>query len=105
MMASQPFPDVPRIYSLKKIYVGNLNFDCDDRQLAAAFALHGEVASAKVVMDRETNRSRGFGFVEMSDDSAATQAIQAMNGKDVDGRALNVNEARPREPRSGGSNW
>jgi RNA recognition motif-containing protein len=90
---------------MKKIYVGNLSFDCDDRQLAAAFAPHGEVASAKVVMDRETNRSRGFGFVEMSDDNAAMQAIQAMNGKDVDGRALNVNEARPREPRSGGSNW
>jgi len=89
---------------VKKIYVGNLSFNCDDRELAAVFAEHGEVASAKVVTDRDTDRSRGFGFVEMTDDNAAMQAIQALNGKEVDGRALNVNEARPREPR-GGSRW
>jgi RNA recognition motif-containing protein len=91
---------------MKKIYVGNLSFDCDDRALADTFTEHGEVVSAKVVMDRDTNRSRGFGFVEMSDDSAAMKAIEALNGKEVGGRALNVNEARPREPRTGGgSRW
>ena len=89
---------------MKKIYVGNLSFDCNDRELAATFAEHGEVVSAKVVLDRETDRSRGFGFVEMSDDTAALKAIEALNGKEVSGRALNVNEARPREPR-GGSQW
>ncbi|MBU0741527.1 RNA-binding protein [bacterium] len=89
---------------MKKIYVGNLSFNSNDRDLAAVFAPHGEVMSAKVVMDRDTDRSRGFGFVEMTDDNAAMQAIQALNGKEVEGRALNVNEARPREPRSG-SQW
>jgi len=89
---------------VKKIYVGNLSFNSNDRDLAAVFAPHGEVMSAKVVMDRDTDRSRGFGFVEMTDDNAAMQAIQALNGKEVEGRALNVNEARPREPRSG-SQW
>lgn len=90
---------------LKKIYVGNLSFQTTDQSLADTFAAHGEVASAKVVLDRETNRSRGFGFVEMTDDGAAQKAIDALNGKEVDGRTLNVNEARPREPRSGGSRW
>jgi RNA recognition motif-containing protein len=90
---------------LKKIYVGNLSFDSNDRDLAAVFAAYGDVASAKVVIDRDTDRSRGFGFVEMSDDNAALKAIEALNGKDVGGRALNVNEARPREPRTGGSKW
>ncbi len=84
---------------MKKIYVGNLSFNSDDHDLAAIFSPHGEVASAKVVLDRDTGRSRGFGFVEMADDNAAMQAIEAMNGKEVDGRALTVNEARPREPR------
>jgi len=90
---------------LKKIYVGNLSFQTTDQGLADTFAPHGDVASAKVVLDRETNRSRGFGFVEMTDDGAAQKAIDALNGKEVDGRALNVNEARAREPRSGGSRW
>jgi len=91
---------------LKKIYVGNLSFNSSDNELAAVFAEHGEVVSAKVVLDRETGRSRGFGFVEMSDDNAAMQAIDAVNGKEIDGRQLNVNEARPREPRGGGgSRW
>ena len=92
-----------RSFELKKIYVGNLSFNSTDHDLSAMFAEHGEVATATVVMDRDTGRSRGFGFVEMSDDNAALQAIQAVNGKEVDGRELNVNEARPREPRSGGS--
>ena len=91
---------------MKKIYVGNLSFNCSDHDLAALFADFGEVASAKVVLDRDTGRSRGFGFVEMSDDNSAMQAIQGVNGKEVDGRTLNVNEARPREPRGGGgSRW
>ena len=89
---------------MKKIYVGNLSFNCSDHDLAALFSSHGEVSSAKVITDRETGRSRGFGFVEMSDDNAAMAAIQAINGQEVDGRTLNVNEARPREPR-GGSRW
>ncbi len=91
---------------MKKIYVGNLSFNCSDHDLAAMFTEFGEVASAKVVLDRDTGRSRGFGFVEMSDDNAAMQAISGVNGKEVDGRTLNVNEARPREPRGGGgSRW
>lgn len=89
---------------MKKIYVGNLSFNSDDNDLAAVFSEFGEVVSARVITDRETGRSRGFGFVEMADDSAALKAIEAVNGKDVDGRALNVNEARPREPRQG-SRW
>lgn len=90
---------------MKKIYVGNLSFNSNDDDLANTFAEFGEVVSAKVILDRETGRSRGFGFVEMSDDNAAMTAIQAVNGKEIDGRQLNVNEARPREPRSGGSRW
>jgi RNA recognition motif-containing protein len=78
------------------IYVGNLPYNTTDQDLEQAFAAHGAVDSAKVIMDRETGRSRGFGFVEMSDDSEARAAIEAMNGKEMDGRALNVNEARPR---------
>jgi RNA recognition motif-containing protein len=90
---------------LKKIYVGNLSFSSSDQDLAGMFREFGEVTSASVVMDRETGRSRGFGFVEMPDDNAAMQAIQGVNGKEVDGRTLNVNEARPREPRNSGSRW
>ena len=90
---------------MKKIYVGNLSFSSSDQDLAGMFREFGEVTSASVVMDRETGRSRGFGFVEMPDDNAAMQAIQGVNGKEVDGRELNVNEARPREPRNSGSRW
>jgi RNA recognition motif-containing protein len=89
---------------LKKIYVGNLSWDTTDTDLTTLFAEHGEVNSASVITDRETGRSRGFGFVEMENDDQAMQAIQALNAREVDGRALNVNEARPREPR-GGSRW
>lgn len=92
---------------MTNIYVGNLSFRTDDEGLRAAFAEFGEVSSAKVVMDRETGRSRGFGFVEMPDASAAQAAIEGTNGKDVDGRNLRVNEARPREdrPRNGGGGF
>jgi RNA recognition motif-containing protein len=86
------------------IYVGNLPYSVRDEQLRDMFTEFGTVASAKVVMDRETNRSKGFGFVEMEDKSAAEAAIEAMNNKDMGGRPLRVNEARPREssPRGGG---
>jgi len=90
---------------LKKIYVGNLSWNTSDQELRDLFSEHGTVTSATVVLDRDTGRSRGFGFVEMEDDNAAMQAIQAINAKEVDGRSLNVNEARPREPRRGGSRW
>ena len=82
------------------IYVGNLSFSTQEDALRAEFEAYGQVTSAKVITDRETGRSRGFGFVEMDDDEAARAAIEALNGKDLDGRTLTVNEARPRE--SGG---
>ena len=85
------------------IYVGNLSYNTTDSSLKAAFEAFGEVTSAQVVMDRETARSRGFGFVVMPSDEEARAAMEALNGSDLDGRALNVNEARPRtERRSGG---
>jgi RNA recognition motif-containing protein len=80
---------------LKKIYVGNLPFSTTDSDLRALFARHGEVSSASVVMDRESGRSRGFGFVEMETASAEV-AITALNGRDLDGRSLRVNEAESR---------
>ncbi len=83
----------------KNIYVGNLSYDTRDDGLAAAFEQYGEVRSARVITDRETGRSRGFGFVEMEDNEAADSAIAALNGAELDGRPLRVNEARPREPR------
>lgn len=86
------------------IYVGNLSWGTDSDMLRNAFAAHGEVSRANVMTDRETGRSRGFGFVEMPNASEAQTAIDALNGTDMDGRALRVNEARPREerPRNGG---
>jgi RNA recognition motif-containing protein len=86
----------------KKLYVGNLTYEVTDSTLAQLFEGHGTVQSAQVIMDRDTGRSKGFGFVEMSSDAEAQAAIQALNGKEVDGRALTVNEARPREDRGGG---
>jgi RNA recognition motif-containing protein len=81
----------------KKIYVGNLTYGLTDDGLRQMFEEHGTVQSAQVVMDRDTGRSRGFGFVEMSNDQEAEAAIAALNGKSVDGRNLTVNEAKPRE--------
>jgi RNA recognition motif-containing protein len=86
----------------KKLYVGNLPYSIDDSRLQSAFAEFGAVASAKVITDRETGRSKGFGFVEMDSDSDAEAAIQKLNGAEMDGRAINVSEARPQEPREGG---
>ena len=93
----------------KKLYVGNLAYGVTDSDLQTMFAAHGTVQSAQVIMDRDTGRSKGFGFVEMGSDQEAQAAITALNGQQVDGRALTVNEAKPREDRgsrsgaSGGS--
>ena len=85
-----------------RIYVGNLPFSTNEDELREIFSQHGEVTNASVVSDRDTGRSRGFGFVEMSDANAGNAAIAALNGFSMNGRALVVNEARPREERSGG---
>ena len=85
-----------------KLYVGNLAYSVRDEDLQQAFAQFGTVSSAKVMMDRDTGRSKGFGFVEMGSVEAAQAAIRGMHGKTIDGRALVVNEARPREERPGG---
>jgi RNA recognition motif-containing protein len=86
----------------KNIYVGNLVWECSADDLLALFQEHGAVARAQVITDRETGRSRGFGFVEMESDAEAQKAIEALNGSEFNGRPLTVNEARPREERSGG---
>ncbi len=86
----------------KKLYVGNLSYTVSNRDLEAMFAAHGTVASANLIMDRDTGRSKGFGFVEMDNAKEADAAIAALHGKDIDGRTLIVNEARPREQRPGG---
>ena len=85
-----------------KIYVGNLPFSATSESLNEMFSKFGSVDSAKIVMDRDTGRSKGFGFVEMSSESEAQAAIEKLNGSDVGGRSLVVNEARPMEPRTGG---
>jgi RNA recognition motif-containing protein len=89
-----------------KLYVGNLSYEVQDRDLQELFAQYGTVSSARVVMDRDSGRSKGFGFVEMGSDAEAEAAISALNGQEVSGRALTVNEARPKEEggdrRSGG---
>ncbi|MDE2188449.1 MAG: RNA-binding protein [Patescibacteria group bacterium] len=84
----------------KKLYVGNLPYSTTDASLKSHFEQAGSVASASVIMDRMTGRSKGFGFVEMSTDDDAAKAIDMFNGKEMDGRALTVNEARPMEPRA-----
>ncbi len=86
----------------KKIYVGNLPWSATSASLEALFSAHGTVQSAEVISDRETGRSRGFGFVEMESDEACQRAIEALNGADIDGRPITVNEARERAPRTGG---
>jgi RNA recognition motif-containing protein len=83
----------------KKIYVGNLSYSVDDQQLEKMFGAHGTVTSARVIIDRYDNRSKGFGFVEMEDDAAADAAIEALNGTDQGGRELKVSEARERNDR------
>jgi|APTNR8051073442_1049403.scaffolds.fasta_scaffold68101_2 cold-inducible RNA-binding protein len=88
--------------SLLKLYVGNLSYDVTDEDLRKAFEPHGRVTSAQVVRDRHSNQSKGFGFVEMSNRSEIQAAIRALNGEELKGRAINVNEARPRPEGSQG---
>jgi len=86
----------------KKLYVGNLSYGVSSSDLQQLLSQYGTVQSAEVISDRTTGRSKGFGFVEMASDDEAEAAIQALNGQEHDGRALTVNEAKPREPRRGG---
>jgi len=86
----------------KKLYVGNLSYDVDSSALEQLFGAHGTVTSAQIISDRDTGQSKGFGFVEMGSDKEAQSAIAALNGQDHGGRALTVNEAKPKENRSGG---
>jgi RNA recognition motif-containing protein len=85
----------------KNIYVGNLSYDTTRDQLQSLFEAHGEITSVNVITDRDTGRPRGFAFVEMATEQAASAAIAALSGQEVDGRTLTVNEAKPRAPRGG----
>jgi cold-inducible RNA-binding protein len=87
-----------------KLYVGNLSYETSEGDLRDAFSQYGEVASAKIIMDRDTGRSKGFGFVEFNDDDSARKAMSSLNGTEFKGRSLTVNEARPQteRPRGGG---
>jgi cold-inducible RNA-binding protein len=87
---------------MKKLYVGNLSFGATESTIRSLFENYGAVESVNLITDRDTARSKGFGFVEMTSDAEAQRAITALNGKEIDGRALTVNEARPKEERSGG---
>ncbi len=87
----------------QKIYVGNLGYSVNDQSLSSKFAQYGTVQSAKVIMDKDTNRSKGFGFVEMSSASEAQAAINSLNGSEFEGRNMNVSEAKPMAPRDSGS--
>jgi len=89
----------------KKLYVGNLTYSVNDDSLQQYFSEFGTIVSAKIIMDRDSGRSKGFGFVEMSSDAEAQAAINGMNGKVIDGRGMTVNEARPMEPRTGGGGY
>jgi cold-inducible RNA-binding protein len=89
----------------KKLYVGNLTYNVNETDLEALFKPFGTVQSAQVIIDRDTNRSKGFGFVEMGSDDQAQAAIQGLNGREHDGRNLTVNEAKPREARPGGGGY
>jgi RNA recognition motif-containing protein len=91
-----------RYHMGSKLYVGNLSYDTTSSDLEQLCSSHGTVQSAEIISDRETGRSKGFGFVQMGSDKEAQAAIGALNGQEVGGRALTVNEAKPREPRSGG---
>ncbi len=89
----------------RKLYVGNLAFSATESTISDLFSQHGTVDSCKIITDRDTGRSKGFGFVEMGTDDEAQRAISSLNGREVEGRALTVNEARPQAPRSGGGEW
>jgi|SRR5579863_1378490 cold-inducible RNA-binding protein len=87
---------------MKNIFVGNLSFGASEDSVRSLFEAHGKVEKVSIVTDRDSGQPRGFGFVEMTDDGEAERAIAALNGTELDGRALNINEARPREDRGGG---
>ena len=87
---------------MKKLYVGNLSYGATESKIRSLFEQHGKVETVNLITDRDTGRSKGFGFVEMTNDAEAQRAITALNGKEIDGRALTVNEARPKEDRWGG---
>ena len=87
---------------MTKLYVGNLSYGATEATIRSLFEKHGTVQSVNLITDRDTGRSKGFAFVEMTDDTEAQRAITALNGKEIDGRALTVNEARPKEERSSG---
>ena len=87
------------------IYVGNLSFDATEADIEREFSQYGDVKTVNIIKDRDTGRSRGFGFVEMHDDKSAREAIEGLNLKQIAGRAVTVNEARPREERRGGRRW
>ena len=89
----------------KKLYVGNLTYNVNETDLQELFSHYGTVQSAQIIVDRDTNRSKGFGFVEMGSDAEAQAAIDGLNGRDHDGRNLTVNEAKPREARAGGGGY
>jgi cold-inducible RNA-binding protein len=89
----------------KKLYVGNLSYNVTEVQIRELFAQVGEISEVNVIMDRDTGQSKGFAFVQMADDNAATEAIRRFNGHSLDDRALKVSEARPREERSGGGGY
>ena len=91
-----------RVSFVTNIYVGNLSFKATDEDVRSAFEQYGDVTSVNIITDRETGRSRGFAFVEMPDSDGAASAIENLNGQEIAGRSVTVNEARPREPRSGG---
>lgn len=88
-----------------KLFVGKLSFDTTEPKLTEVFAQFGDVTSTAIIMDRQTNRSKGFGFVEMADDAAAKKAIEALDGKDLDGRTVVVNVAKPREDAGQPRSW
>ncbi len=90
---------------MKNIYVGNISFQTSEQDLDAAFSAYGQVDRVQIVKDRDTGQSRGFAFVEMSNNAEADKAMAALNGADMGGRTLTVNEARPREPRQGGGGF
>ena len=90
---------------MKNIYVGNISFQTSEQDLDAAFSAYGQVDRVQIVKDRDTGQSRGFAFVEMANNAEADKAMEALNGADMGGRTLTVNEARPREPRQGGGGF
>lgn len=102
LMASEAATKPQEVYMGKKLYVGNLSYQMTDSSLQDAFSAFGTVESAKIITDRDSGRSKGFGFVEMSSDQEAATAIEKMNGQVLEGRPLTVNEAKPMAPRDGG---